>query len=182
MESLERLLPSGERTVVDVPAMADNPLEWVERRDVVRAVRRGIDALPLGFRLPLVLEEIEGLSVDEVASVLGIKPATAKTRLHRGRLLLRKELSAALPTKPEGADLDHDNEPRSRCLDLLWAKQEAMDRGVEFPIPPGHLCERCRTAFATLDLAGDVCRAMRNAHLPDEIREAIRDRVLEERG
>jgi RNA polymerase sigma-70 factor (ECF subfamily) len=180
MESLDQLLPSGETTMVDVPADGETALEWVERSDVVHAVRRAIEALPLDFRLPVVLKEIEGLSVQEVASVLGVKPATVKTRLHRARLLLRKALSRALPTKPAGDD--HAEAPASSCLDLLWAKQEALDRGVEFPIPAAHLCERCRTVFATLDVASDVCHAMRGAELPDEIRQAIEARVMGERG
>jgi RNA polymerase sigma-70 factor (ECF subfamily) len=180
IQSLEQLLPSGEPTLVDVPAAGETPLEWVERRDVVRAVRRAIESLPLDFRLPVVLKEIEGLSVEEVASVLGVKPATVKTRLHRARLLLRKELSRQLPTKP--AIEDHPGESRSHCLDLLHAKQEAMDRGVDFPIPSGHLCERCRTVFATMDVASDVCRSMRGAELPEVVRRELRERVLAERG
>jgi RNA polymerase sigma-70 factor (ECF subfamily) len=179
MQSLEQLLPGGETTVVDAPADDETPLEWVERRDVVQAVRRAIEGLPLEFRLPIVLKEIEGLSVEEVASVLGLKPATVKTRLHRARLLLRKELSQALPSKPAGEG--HADAPESTCLDLLWAKQQALDRGVDFPIPAAHLCERCRAVFATLDVANDVCHALHGAELPDEVREAIEARVMGER-
>jgi RNA polymerase sigma-70 factor, ECF subfamily len=180
MQSLELLLPSGDETLVDVPTDGETPLDWVERRDVVQAVQRAIEALPLAFRLPVVLKEMEGLSVEEVASVLGVKPATVKTRLHRARLLLRKELSQALPTKPSGHD--HADAPDSSCLDLLWAKQEALDRGVDFPIPAAHLCERCRSVFATLDLASDVCHAMQRRRAPDEVRQAIEARVMGERG
>jgi len=178
MDSVERLLPRGERTLVDLPADGATPLEWVEKQDVVRSVRRAIDSLPVDFRLPVVLKEIEGLSVEEVANVLGVKAATVKTRLHRARLLLRKELSQALPRK--AAEDEPAQEADSACLDLLWAKQEALDRGVDFPIPASHLCERCRTVFATLDLAGDVCHAMRGAELPPEAREDLRRRVLGE--
>jgi RNA polymerase sigma-70 factor, ECF subfamily len=179
IHSLEQLLPSGETTLVDLPAEDETPLEWVERQDVVEAVRRAIEGLPPDFRLPIVLKEIEGLSVEEVASVLGLKPATVKTRLHRARLELRKELSRTLPSKP--AEEGHADAPDAACLDLLWAKQEALDRGVDFPIPAAHLCERCRTVFATLDLANDVCHAMQGAELPDEVREAIEARVMGQR-
>jgi RNA polymerase sigma-70 factor (ECF subfamily) len=179
MQSLEQLLLSGEATIVDFPAGGKTPLEWVERRDVVQAVRRAIEGLPLEFRLPIVLKEIEGLSVEEVAAVLGVKPATVKTRLHRARLLMRKELSQALPSKPAGEG--HADAPESTCLDLLWAKQQALDRGVDFPIPAAHLCERCRAVFATLDVANDVCHALHGAELPDEVREAIEARVMGER-
>ncbi len=174
MRPLEQILPSGERTVVDLPADGETPLEWVERKDVVRAVRGAIDSLPLHFRLPLVLKEIEELSVEEVAKILGIKPATVKTRLHRARLLVRKELSKPLPQRT----LESDDGGEGACLDLLWAKQEALDRGVTFPIPEQHLCERCRSVFATLDLAEDVCHALGDAELPAEARRKLEERVL----
>lgn len=176
--SLEQRLPTGETAVIDLPAGGETPLEWLERRDVVDAVRRAIDSLPLHFRLPLVLKEIEDLSVEDVAKVLGIKPATVKTRLHRARLLVRDELSKPLPHKEPTAT--HESE--GQCLDLLWAKQEALDRGVDFPIPGEQLCERCRSVFATLDMAEDVCHALGNVSLPEHARRKLEERVLGERS
>ena len=176
MRPLEQLLPSGETTVLDLPSSGETPLEWVERRDVIRAVRRAIDSLPLHFRLPLVLKEIEGLSVEDVAKILGVKPATVKTRLHRARLLVRKELSRPLPQRAAADGGTNEG----ACLDLLWAKQEALDRGVAFPIPEEHFCERCRSVFATLDMAEDVCYALGNAKLPEDARRALEERVMRE--
>jgi len=173
VRGLDQLLPSGE-AVVDLPASGQTPLEWTERQEVVQAVRAAIDSLPIHFRLPLVLKEIEDLSVEDVAKVLGLKPATVKTRLHRARLLIREELTKPLPHRP--ARETHDSE--GACLDLLWAKQEALDRGVEFPIPAENLCERCRSVFATLDMAGDVCHALGDAKLPEHARRALEERVL----
>lgn len=178
MRRLDQVLPSGERTVVDLPAGDETPLEWLERKDVVQAVRGAIDSLPLHFRLPLVLKEIEGLSVEDVAKILGLKEATVKTRLHRARLQIREELSKPLPHRT--AEETHEDE--GTCLDLLWAKQEALDRGVDFPIPGEQLCERCRSVFATLDMAEDVCHALGDAQLPDEARRALEERVTGKRG
>jgi RNA polymerase sigma-70 factor (ECF subfamily) len=177
MRRLEQLLPTGETAVVDVPASGQTPLEWTERQDVVRAVRAAIDSLPIHFRLPLVLKEIEELSVQDVAKVLGLKPATVKTRLHRARLLVRDELSKPLPKRRTVET--HDSE--SECLDLLWAKQEALDRGVEFPITSDNLCDRCRSIFATLDMADDVCHALGDARLSKRARQELSHRVLGKR-
>jgi len=178
MRPLEQLLPSGETTVVDLPADEDTPLEWVERNDVIRAVRNAIDSLPIHFRLPLVLKEVEEMSVEEVAKILGIKPATVKTRLHRARLLVRQELSKPLPHK----EVDGAAANEGACLDLLWAKQEALDRGADFPIPEQHMCERCRSVFATLDLAEDVCHLIGDVKLPEGARRRLEERVMQERG
>lgn len=174
MKPLDELLPTRDETVVDLPAGDETPLEWTERKDVIDAVRRAIESLPMHFRLPVVLKEIEGMSVEDVATVLGVKPATVKTRLHRARLLIREELSRPLPRKP--APQSHP--PDAACLDLLWAKQEAMDKGVDFPIPERHLCERCRSVFATLDMTEDVCFALGNAKLPERARQELEARVM----
>lgn len=178
MRPLEQLLPSGETTVIDLPASGETPLEWVERKDVVEAVRAAIDSLPIHFRLPLLLKEIEELSVEDVAKILGLKPATVKTRLHRARLLVRQALSKPLPQRPAA----EDDSSEGVCLDLLWAKQEALDRGASFPIPQEHMCERCRSVFASLDLADDVCHLIGDAKLPDEARRALEERVMRERA
>jgi RNA polymerase sigma-70 factor (ECF subfamily) len=48
-----------------------------------------IDGLPPAFRLLVILRDVEGMTTEEAALHLGIRPETAKTRLHRGRRLLR---------------------------------------------------------------------------------------------
>lgn len=51
-----------------------------------------IDALPPAFRVVLILRDVEGLTTEETAAHLDIRPETARTRLHRGRRLLRAAL------------------------------------------------------------------------------------------
>jgi RNA polymerase sigma-70 factor, ECF subfamily len=55
-------------------------------------LRRALQRLPPSYRAVVVLREIEGLSTKEVASIARVSEANVKTRLHRARLLLRKEL------------------------------------------------------------------------------------------
>ena len=52
--------------------------------------------LPEAYRAPVVLRDIEGLSTTEAAEALGLREAAFKSRLHRGRLALRQELTAYL--------------------------------------------------------------------------------------
>lgn len=176
MEPLEKLLPSGEPQVVDIPSDEESPLEILEQRETREAVERAIAALPERFRLPLVLKEIMELSVEDVARILGVKVATIKTRLHRARLQIAKELRAKLPKKLAPPP-DHS---KRMCLDLLKAKQESLDRGVPFPIPQDELCTRCQSLFATLDLGGEVCRRIgARDDIPGEVREAIARQMRE---
>ena len=49
--------------------------------------------LPEIYRTPIVLRDIHGLSTAEASQVLKVKNQTLKSRLHRGRLILRERLA-----------------------------------------------------------------------------------------
>ena len=51
-------------------------------------------AYPEVYRVPVILRDIQGLSTEEASAILRIKPQTLKSRLHRGRLILRQHLGA----------------------------------------------------------------------------------------
>jgi RNA polymerase sigma factor (sigma-70 family) len=51
-----------------------------------------LDDLPDQYRAVIVMHDVEGISLVEVADVLGVTVATVKSRAHRARLLLRKRL------------------------------------------------------------------------------------------
>lgn len=55
-------------------------------------LRRALAALPRDYRVVVVLREIEGLSTRDVASIAGVSEANVKTRLHRARAMLRRDL------------------------------------------------------------------------------------------
>jgi RNA polymerase sigma-70 factor (ECF subfamily) len=62
------------------------------QREIQLILERAIDELPEAFRTVLVARVIEEMSVDETADLLGIRPETVKTRLHRARGLLKEAL------------------------------------------------------------------------------------------
>ncbi len=61
-------------------------------------VEVALAGLPEDFRAAVVLCDVEGLSYDEVGAVLGIKSGTVRSRIHRGRRLLRKALAHRAPS------------------------------------------------------------------------------------
>lgn len=93
-------LASAERRVVrgDDEALAaaasDEPsaAARLERAERDAAVREAIGALPEERRIVVVLRDLEGLSYDEIAEVLGLEPGTVRSRLHRARLDLKAKL------------------------------------------------------------------------------------------
>ncbi len=60
-------------------------------------VEAALAALPPDFRAAVVLCDIEGLSYEEIADVLGLKLGTVRSRIHRGRTMLRKALAHRAP-------------------------------------------------------------------------------------
>ena len=76
------------------------PIDWssLADDDVLRSQMRarlieGLKRLPHVYRIPVILRDINGLSTEEAAAVLRVKPQTLKSRLHRGRLILRQHLA-----------------------------------------------------------------------------------------
>ena len=64
-------------------------------------VQQALDSLPADFRAAVVLCDLEGLSYEEIAATLGIKVGTVRSRIHRGRVLLREALAHRAPgTRP----------------------------------------------------------------------------------
>jgi RNA polymerase sigma-70 factor (ECF subfamily) len=55
-------------------------------------VQKALEALPEGFRLAVLLADVEGFSYKEIAEILGIPIGTVMSRLHRGRRALEKAL------------------------------------------------------------------------------------------
>jgi RNA polymerase sigma-70 factor (ECF subfamily) len=76
--------------IADWSQMAD---EGMLRSQLRRRVLSAILALPAIYRAPVVLRDLHGMSTEEASAVLRVKDQTLKSRLHRGRLILRKQLA-----------------------------------------------------------------------------------------
>lgn len=63
------------------------------RQELGREVAAAVAKLPLRYRVPLVLHEIEGWAYSEIARELGCREGTVKSRIHRGRLHLKERLA-----------------------------------------------------------------------------------------
>jgi len=94
MLSLDDLMPSlDEGPRVGEPADRGRlPDDLAINARLRQRLREALAKLPRPFRVVVFLREIEGLSTREVAKVVGISEANVKTRLHRARLFLRREL------------------------------------------------------------------------------------------
>ncbi len=71
---------------------ADDPERQAFAHELRGLLETAIDSLPNGMREVFVLREVEGLSTLEVADCLDVSEDVVKTRLSRGRALLRRQL------------------------------------------------------------------------------------------
>ena len=76
------------------------PADWsnlgddlVHRRQMRAALRVAVAELPAIYRAPVILRDLRGLSTEEASRRLKVKDQTLKSRLHRGRLILRDRLA-----------------------------------------------------------------------------------------
>lgn len=78
------------------PPWAENeePEEYALRQELGSIIQRGLATLPPEQRIALVLSDIQGLSYEEIAEVMGTNLGTVKSRLNRGRASLRDHLLA----------------------------------------------------------------------------------------
>ena len=81
---------TGAHEVADWSALADDEIMRAQlRQRLVKALR----GLPPIYRMPVLLRDVQGLSTEEASAVLRVKDQTLKSRLHRGRLILRDQLA-----------------------------------------------------------------------------------------
>lgn len=72
-----------------------------EHNNLDPEIQRALDALPAEFRAAVVLCDLEGLTYEEIALTLGVKVGTVRSRIHRGRVLLRQALAHRAPGLPQ---------------------------------------------------------------------------------
>ncbi len=82
--------PGAPREVADWSDLADDQLLRSEMRSRLVSALSGLHHI---YRAAVLLRDVQGLSTEEASGVLGVKPQTLKSRLHRGRLILREQLA-----------------------------------------------------------------------------------------
>ena len=122
--SLDDLMPAhdGANRGVAVADPGELPDEAAIRSELRRRLERAVLQLPKSYRLIVILRDMEGLTNEEVAEVMGLPLATVKMRLHRARLFLRRELERGEERK------GHDERTKTT---RPAARTKARARGVQ---------------------------------------------------
>ena len=107
--SLEEFIPTSEGEFrLQIPVDGLSPEEALQNKELRQALDAAIDKLPKKYKMVLVLRDMEGLSAKEVGTIMDLNERAVKSRLHRARLFVRRELSARGITK---AAHSHHHEP-----------------------------------------------------------------------
>ena len=77
----------------DLPVVPRGPEDALEGSETSKRVQSALEDLTPAMRMPLVMYEMEGLSYSEIADSLGVAEGTVKSRIHRARDMLRRELN-----------------------------------------------------------------------------------------
>ena len=181
--SLDELIPDEvelERLLRDAAENPEGNLLYAEQHHLIhQAVLR----VPVQLRIVLVLHDMEELTTEQVAQILGLQPGTIRVRLHRARLSVRKEMNRLIDSVPD--ETPHRslarNKPRgirakatqrsADCRALFSNLSEYLDGRVE-PISceamRKHIeaCPACLAFVQHLREAIDRCRSLEIACNP----------------
>ncbi|THI83614.1 MAG: RNA polymerase sigma factor [Nitrospira sp. CG24A] len=101
--SIEEFVPTSEGEFrLQIPIDGLSPEEALQNKELRTALDQAIEQLPHKYRMALVLRDMEGFSAKEVGTIMGLNERAVKSRLHRARLFVRRELSARGITHHDG--------------------------------------------------------------------------------
>jgi RNA polymerase sigma-70 factor (ECF subfamily) len=98
--SLDELLPGDDAASRRAPP--ETPEAALDRAVLRDALELALAELPASYRAVVILRDLEGLSSEETAEALGLAVPAVKSRLHRGRLFLRRHLAGHQPAANRG--------------------------------------------------------------------------------
>lgn len=169
-ESLDAADGQAAARLLD-PAL--DPERTASNRELATAITRAIDALDPPQREVLVLRDVEGLSAAEVAKVVGISIEAVKSRLHRARAAVRKQLAPVLAPAPavpaRGA----------ACVDIVKLFSQHLDGDIDPAVcaaMEAHLtgCDDCRGVCESLKRTLAMCRALPAPAVPGALAQSIK--------
>ncbi len=169
LESLED--EATNAAVQRVAAPGPDPAREFERASLRAALDTALAALPAAQREVVVLRDVEGLSTREVAATLGLAEEAVKSRLHRGRLALRRALATergeSAPARGPGCPDTARMLSRYMEGELDAATCRRLSAHVE-------ACPDCKRACTTLRRTLTACARLGEAAVPAATRASIR--------
>lgn len=165
--SLDELMPNEAELAHLLEDASQTPEKDLLSNERQSELQRIILKLPVPLRLVLVLHDIEELTTDEVAKVLGLQPGTVRVRLHRARLAVRKLLQAAATEPTHPLRKRASRKPRKRrpadCRALFANLSELIDNRTD-AVTCENMQRHIDACPACVAFLGDLRRAIDRCH------------------
>lgn len=155
----------------EVSVPASGPDDRAHAREMARVLQEALLALPESQREVVLLRDVEGLSAEEAAAVVGIEVPALKSRLHRARHAMQERIAALL-----GARSEDPAACPELARELLGGDEDDLDQAACARLEQ-HLerCPRCGPACEELKRSVSLCRALPGGGVPVEVRTAVRN-------
>jgi RNA polymerase sigma-70 factor (ECF subfamily) len=172
----EQRVPIEKLEVRAVPAADAAPDAKAHAREMGQLLQAAILTLSERQREVLILRDVEGLSAEEAAKVIGIEVGALKSRLHRARTELRERLVAVLG---DDSELGGEAPCPELAEELSSHAADEIDQTTCARIEE-HLqrCPRCAKACAGLQRTVSFCKEIPGGDVPAPVRAAVRSAVL----
>jgi len=159
-----------------VPSEEALPDAQAHAHEIGILLQAAIGSLPESHREALILRDVEGLSAEEAARVLGIEVGALKSRLHRARMELRERLVVFFG---RGSEVGGAAPCPDLADELAAYAAEEIDQATCARIEE-HLarCARCAHACASLQRTVSLCRQIPGGEVPAPVRAAVRAALL----
>jgi RNA polymerase sigma-70 factor (ECF subfamily) len=127
---------SEHNAVLELKDEEATPYEQCAAHETQITVRRALASVPPVFRSAVILRDLEGLSYEEIAEVLEVSVGTVKSRIMRGRRMLREILDPLLRTSQSEPREAQAREWKPIAAPLGLAARRPMDRRAEPQFTP----------------------------------------------
>lgn len=151
---------------------SDSPAEASEKAEMAELVGAAIAALPESYREVVLLRDVEGLSAAEASTVLDLEVSALKSRLHRGRQLLKRSLATLLRDThgvvgaARACPALVDDLSRLDGRDIDQAACASIERHII-------ACASCAESLGDLHDAAALCKRLPSGDVPGPVKKAV---------